>query len=50
MLTLVADGADHHCVVAVDLARKPGAEGTLRLTATTVTSGAKTLTHTRPGV
>ncbi|MFK4111741.1 hypothetical protein [Streptomyces sp. NPDC002176] len=40
VLTLVVDGADQHCVFAAALARKPGTEGTLRLTATTVTSGA----------
>ncbi|MFI8349016.1 hypothetical protein [Streptomyces sp. NPDC085596] len=40
VLTLVADGAVQHCVFAASLARKPGAEGKLRLTAATVTSGA----------
>ncbi|MFF0385352.1 hypothetical protein [Streptomyces sp. NPDC004286] len=40
VLTLVVDGADQHCVFAAALARKPGSEGTLRLTAATVTSGA----------
>ncbi|MFJ4006940.1 hypothetical protein ACIPWL_26290 [Streptomyces sp. NPDC090023] len=39
VLTLVADGADQHCVFAATLARKPDTEGTLRLTAATVTSG-----------
>ncbi|MFD4538417.1 hypothetical protein [Streptomyces bauhiniae] len=48
VLTLVADGADHHCVYAASLARKPDAEGPLRLTATTVTSGAP-LSSCAPG-
>ncbi|MFG3047255.1 hypothetical protein ACGFZR_20280 [Streptomyces sp. NPDC048241] len=39
VLTLVADGAEQHCVFAADLAGKPDTEGTLRLTAATVTSG-----------
>ncbi|MGW3337474.1 serine/threonine-protein kinase [Streptomyces sp. NPDC001009] len=48
VLALVADGADYHCAFAADLARKPGADGTLRLTAATVTSGAP-LSSCAPG-
>ncbi|WP_030817431.1 hypothetical protein [Streptomyces sp. NRRL F-2799] len=48
VLILVADGADHHCVYTASLARKPDAEGPLRLTATTVTSGAP-LSSCAPG-
>lgn len=40
VLTLVDDGADHHCVFTASLLRKPDADGTLRLSAATVTSGA----------
>ncbi|MEV7199809.1 hypothetical protein [Streptomyces griseoluteus] len=40
VLTLVVDGAGHHCVFTASLARKPDADGTLRLSAATVTSGA----------
>ncbi|MEU9920481.1 hypothetical protein AB0H51_04015 [Streptomyces griseoluteus] len=48
VLTLVTDGADHHCVYVASLARKPDAEGPLRLSATTVTSGAP-LSSCAPG-
>ncbi|MFI9393038.1 hypothetical protein ACIG53_19350 [Streptomyces bauhiniae] len=48
VLTLVADRADQHCVYAASLARKPDGEGPLRLTATTVTSGAP-LSSCAPG-
>lgn len=48
VLTLVADGVDHHCVYAAALARKPDVGGPLRLTATTVTSGAP-LSSCAPG-
>ncbi|MFD7885322.1 hypothetical protein ACFV3N_23145 [Streptomyces bauhiniae] len=48
VLTLVADGADHHCVFAASLAGKPDAGGPLRLTGTTVTSGAP-LSSCAPG-
>ncbi|MGW2209326.1 hypothetical protein [Streptomyces sp. NPDC001781] len=48
VLTLVADGADHHCVFAASLARKPDTGGPVRLTATTVTSGAP-LSSCAPG-
>ncbi|WP_329013198.1 serine/threonine-protein kinase [Streptomyces sp. NBC_01601] len=48
VLALVADGVDYHCAFAADLARKPGADGTLELTAATVTSGAP-LSSCAPG-
>ncbi|MEU4110382.1 serine/threonine-protein kinase [Streptomyces sp. NPDC027717] len=48
VLALVADGVDYHCAFAAELARKPGADGTLRLTAATVTSGAP-LSSCAPG-
>ncbi|MFH9429963.1 serine/threonine-protein kinase [Streptomyces sp. NPDC017615] len=48
VLALVADGVDYHCVFAAELARKPGADGTVRLTAATVTSGAP-LSSCAPG-
>ncbi|MFD8672672.1 hypothetical protein ACFV1A_06265 [Streptomyces seoulensis] len=40
VLTLTVDRADQHCVLTATLARKPDADGTLRLSAATVTSGA----------
>ncbi|MFF8650100.1 hypothetical protein ACF06D_17970 [Streptomyces griseoluteus] len=48
VLTLVADGADQHCVFTASLLRKPDADGTLRLSAATVTSGAP-LSSCAPG-
>ncbi|MGW3110600.1 serine/threonine-protein kinase [Streptomyces sp. NPDC001091] len=48
VLALVANGVDYHCAFAAELARKPDEDGTLRLTAATVTSGAP-LSSCAPG-
>ncbi|MER8029036.1 hypothetical protein ABTZ78_08750 [Streptomyces bauhiniae] len=44
----LADGLDHHCVFAAELAQEQGADGTLKLTGSTATSGAP-LSSCAPG-